>query len=439
MIKFLIKALPDYLLCACLTTGTALGICSGFLLEDPISGNGAAILGISLLLQLLLTAISFRPVLRVLGICAGVVLAGGTAFWAQAFHPMESESENSLFIFILIEIITAVLVFLLTRTRPGTAALFILGTIIQAGAKFLAWPVPLWSFLLFEFCVAAMYFYRTFRVAYTRSDMGKSGGRSFAAQLLVTCLAGLLAASLIFAGIVKPLNPPVRDLKLITQLRSMDLFEVLGIYNVETVLDPDLTSSKDSSDMENGNQKGDQEEDSDDGSSDDENLPGADEEQEGNTNASFHQLLEAIWYDFSSGAWILVLAAVILLITAAVLSPAARRRLWLKRLQLMSEEDQAAAYYSFFLKKLSRAGIKKPENQTLREFSSASAHALSAYDADEVTFGDLTSLYEKVLYGHSRIEESELEMFRKFYSMFHKNMRQEIGSFKYLLKWFLLK
>lgn len=424
----------DTLLCVVLTVSLVPVICSGFVLTDPWSGSMAVIAVCSIVLQLLFVLLARRRVTIWLGVAAGVVIAAALFGYMRMTNPLTDEMANSTFIFVLIQVITALLVFLLSRSRPGVAVLFLIGTLICAGCHFLQYPAPAWCLYSFLAAVAVLFLHRVCAVSLAKAELGSIPAFRRLGQTVLLCAGGMALALSICLGILVPLKLPTQELKLVTQLRSMELMQVLGISSTEVILDSNLASDAPPEETEMSSESGDE---------DSEAPEEYDEAQSGETpnietireniTSAFQQAASAIRYDRGtvSRLWLLLLipAAVI----GAYVLRCVQKKRWRKRVQTLPREDAVVNYYRFFLSRLGRVGLKKRPEHTLREFSSCFKTQLEPFEENGVRFAQLTEIYEKILYGHHRVSQEDYDRFERFYDTFHPALRREIGTLKYYL------
>ncbi len=452
MMQYLRSRLPDWLLCTLMSAALSSAVCSGFEMTSPGKDSVIALFAAAAVMSLIMTALAYRRVLTGLGIAAGVVIAVASVAYLKTVHPLADEAAHAGFIFALVCIIAGILVFLLSRSRFGIVVLFIAGNLIGAGAHFLQFENPLWSFLLFTAAVLVMFFYRVYIISLMNADMGRVRTGKYMTQTVAVCLAAALLASGIFAGIVRPLDPPTHDLKLIRVLKQMEMLEALGIYNVKTVLDPFKDSSSAPDQSEYSNQKGNEQNETMDGQDEDQQQ---EENDDAVTDPSLQIKADAIKYAFKEYhlGWIIPLA-IILILAAAVAYVMSRRRRWRRAVQELSNEELILNYYAYFIRCIAIAGIKKPSQQTLREFAQSSSHELEVFavntgggddaegaekysgmSADAITFGQISDIYERVLYGGMNASDEEREIFESFYDGLAVGLKKRMGLFKYLLNY----
>jgi hypothetical protein len=374
--RYLKNHIPDLMLCALMTLALARAVCSGFAPEELHGGLVAAI------------------------------------------------------------IITAVLVWLLTRSRPGSVALFLAGSILCAGAHFLQFPIPLWCLLLFLPAACASFLVRVYAVAVGRADLVGVKKGAYLGQTVLAALLSVALAGGIFFGVVRPLNPPTQELKLVTLLKSMEPLETLGVASTRIVLDPELASQQEPEDRETGDEADqEQQSDSPQGETDlpDQSLT---ESVRENLTSTLQQTWSAVRYDEHSFQWLWLLLLIPLAVALAYLWRYQSRRRWRSRVQALSREDAVVNYYRFFLKRLGRFGLKRSPNVTLQEYAAANAFQLQPFEGEDCTFAQLTDTYEGVLYGRRQVTDREYAAYEAFFDRFYPALRRELGGVGYWLRAF---
>ncbi len=433
--RYLKSRAADLLLSLCLSVSLIYTISSGFELESVWAGQPYTILPLSLAVLFVLFLAAYRRVLTLICIGIGCGVGVFTVLYMQVNHPLADEAANSTFLYLLITVLTAVLVFLLGRSRAGIIGLFLAGNLIGAGAHFLQFPAPLWSFLLFIPAAFVLYFHRVYLAGLRTAELGKVRPGRHLAQAAVLCLVSLGLAGGLYAGVIWPMDPPTQELKLITILKSMDSLRVLGVSTTRTVLNPDLSSIKPPEQTQRSNEEGEEPDDTQEQPSPppaqqetqpvSENLTGTDQEQLTPVNYPTHQ-----W----NPLWLLLLIPVA--IAGAYVLRILLRRRWRAQVQALPHEDAVMNYYRFFVKRLRRIGLKRPEGHTLRKFAEDTDLQLQPFAVGESTFAALTQVYEGVLYGRRTVTEEEYRMFEDFYDHFCRSLRHELGPVRYYLRIF---
>lgn len=435
MRQHLKNSIADFILCTCMTLALVQAVCSGFVLTDALSGSVIAVLLLSAVLTFVLALLSCSRAATWVGIAAGFVLVVVGLAYVNICDPFTNEAANSAFIFALVQIVTALLVWLLTRSRPGTVALFLIGTILCAGAHFLQFPIPMWCLFLFLLAVSASFLCRVYTVSLQRADIVSGSRKAYFRQTAVVSVAVLLLAGGVFFGVVRPLNPPTQDLKLITVLKSMRQLETLGISSTRIVLDPDLSSTEEPEDEETGNEENEEESDSPEGEND---VPqqSLTETMRESFTSTVQQTWMAVRYDQHNFQWLWLLLLIPAAVAAAYIWHFERRKRWRKRVRALSRENAVVNYYCYFLKRLSRLGLKRSANTTLREYAEINEMQLQPFEGENCRFADLTDTYESVLYGRHRVTDQEYAAYEAFFDRFYPGLKKELGPVRYWLKAF---
>jgi hypothetical protein len=430
--------LGEYFFSLCVAVSLIYVIASGFLMDDVWSGKLSAILPLSALVLLLCYLAAYRRWMTGGAVVVGVILAAAVVIYCQQNHPLADETANSTFLYLLITLLVTVLVYLLGRSRWGTVALFLVGTLIAAGAHFLQFPAPLWSVVVIPTGVIGIFLCRVYLVGLKQALLGREAHWKTWVQSGLLCLLTLALAGGIYGGIIAPLDPPTQELKLISVLRSMESLQVLGVSTTRTVLDTELTSTA-SPELSQSTDQTQEEEDEEpketevpDNGSD---LASDDQQEESSEETD----LSAVSYDTKTlNLWWLWLLLIPALLAGGCGGLMARRKAWHRKQQTLPPEEALMNYYLFFLSKLRRLEFRRPEGQTLRIFVRENQHRLAHYQVDDVTFQWLTEQYERVFYGGQPVTPETLEKCEAFYQHFYPALRQEVGSVGYYLRGFWL-
>ena len=432
MRQYIKQRFADWLLCLGMAACMTEVLCSGFIIEEGAYCSTVMIVAFSAVIQVLFQLISYRRSFVVIGIIAGVLLTAAAVIIIKVTQPFFVEGSDSRLIFTLIFLAASLLVFLLSRTRAGTVALFLLGTITCAGAYFLQFPTRLWSFWLFEIAVFAMFFFRVYTASLLKADLGKVRTGAYMLQMGVVCIAAFVIAGGIYFGAVRPLNPPTQELKLITRLQSMALLEVLGVSDTKVIFDSELASQQTPDTTEFSSDTGNEQNESI-GEAPQQDLPQNDGKNLPDYISDIQQTLDTVNYGVfrTNYIWLLLLIPPMIIVSYAL--RVIFRKRWHHRVQSLPKEDAAANYYSFFLKCFKRMGMQRQSCHTLQEYAENNELQLQAFSAGDVSFSSLTDTYEKIFYGGGSITVKEHTQFVDYYSSFYVNLRRELGGLKYFL------
>lgn len=437
MTHFLKYRVWELLLCVCIGTGLVFHIYSGFLLEDGFSSDILKVVIFLAVETAALILFSYNRLTTGIGIGVGIILLALLLAYARSHDLVSDETGNSLCIAVTVTVLTGLLVYLASRSRPGLIALFLAGNIVMAGSAFLQFPVKAWCFLLFDFAVCVLFWYRNYVKTLRQVQSGKVRMPRFLAQTLLICLAAFVLAGGVYGGIVKPLDPPTRDLKLITKLKQMEILKLTGVYNIVEQLDPNLLSSNDPNGREDGREnEEEQAEEKPENGEEQQKTPDPSQPAEETPGNPETQDAQAIWYDLREIdiPWLIIMIAALIL--AAFLIRYYRKKRWERKVRELPPDSRIVNYYTFFLTRLERAGHKRPVNHTLYEYAQDLEHPLEEFTCGEASFLRLTDIYVRTFYGRNPATEEEALLFAQYYGKFYKALRKEIGIFKYILKIF---
>lgn len=424
MIRHLKSRIWDGLLCVCLSVGLAWSLFSGFLLEDGLYQNVVLVAVITLGIIFLLELFSYNRTFVRAGVASGIVLLIGYLVYIRMNNIWSDETAHSLGVTCTLIVGASLFVYLTSRTRVGILVLFAAGNIVMCGAHFLQFPVHVWNFLLFTFTVFLMFLYRSYLATLMMVESGTVRIAQYMRQAAFLCVLCFLIALGAYFGLIQRINPPTKDLYLITKLENMDLMKVLGISSVRELLDPSMLSGENADQLDYTNQmEQEKQEQSEEEESEEEQNP----EEEDN-------LLSTIRYDISRIRIPWLMLIMLAMGIAAWVWFKQRRKRWLKQLADLSKEAQILNLYHYFLKKYGRAGWKKPAHYTLYEYADNMEYEMELFITEGISFLDLTDIYVRTVYGGGQATDKDMEAYLKFYHAFDQNMIREFGKMYYIRK-----
>ena len=428
----------DWVFCTLLTAGLSVNILSGFELNNSVSDNLPVMILLAAVLQLFcfLGLYSRRALIILSGVfVTALVVVIAYARTSDIFGDDEGFSTQiTAIVLILVSLATA----LLSVTRGGILVFLAAGTVISASAAFLQFPVMKSGFFLFLTAAVLLFLYRVYSV--TRRNTTGGNARSqrfeyqFVLQMIGLVMAGLLLASSVFLLIIKPLDPPTDELKLIEKLEQRRIIERSGIKTVYTFPNFALRSQNETDSSLTGNEP-EATDDPDKLSQDSDML---DEEQDEGKSKENPEGAHAIHYDLNRHIWWIFTALVLLAICLPFLLRELLRRKWYADLLQLDRESQAANLYLYYLRLFEKIGIPRGNDITLREYAARQVRSIEPYDVPETDFGDLTDLYVKVSYGRHELTEKEVERYHTYYQGIRGRIRRETGIFRFLLLYFTI-
>lgn len=424
----------DWILCILISIGLTVNVLSGFDIDD-VAERMPVLIILAIILTLVYFLAAINKITSVIGILAGIVAFIGVVILCRSTNIFVNDAENSTQVFYVVIVAVSLAVFLVCRSRVGIVILFLLGNVIQAGASFLQFPCELWAYLLFLAGTGFMMFYRVYVISVMHSHTGKVRFKGFMMQNVCVCMAALVLASGIFVGIIKPLNPPTDELKLIQKLMSFEVLEKIGVSSVLVQLDKDKLSDQTPEDETATNEKED-DEDKEDIEAPQDSLDNS--KLAGNAMDSMAEQMEkarAISYDAASHWYLWVILAAVIVCFIIWLRKYLRKK-WLDAVDRLPRAEGVLNMYQFFLYGLSKAGYAKASNLTLNEYQGLNTANLQKFDTEQVTFARLTEIYKKAYYGRQSVSEEEYADYKTYYAAFRKNLCKSVGRFKYIFMYF---
>lgn len=428
MKQYLKYRIWDVILCLCISIGLSVNVLSGFQIDDVSERIPVLILTV-IVISFICFAAAINKTTTIAGIFLAVAAFVAAAILCRNYSLLENDAQNATMVFFVVVIVVTVLVFLACRSKVGLWILFLLGNLVQAAAAFLHFPVQIWGYLIFLFATGLMIFYRIYVLSVLRSHTGKVRFAGFMGQNICICLAAFVVASGIFGGIIRPLNPPTDDLKLIQKLMSFDVLQHIGVSSIVTLPNNELQSEQTPDENIATDQRQENEPNGDDAQKEtqDQNEQNSNKEQESAGKAT--ETATAVSYDAKSHwyLYVILVAAVICLI---VFLRSWMRKRWMQQICSLPKREGVIYLYDYFLKGLGLAGCKKARNLTLKEFLTLNQNELQKFDCDGITFAQLTAVYQKAYYGQQTISEEEFELYLKYYAGFRKNVQKAGGKIK---------
>lgn len=428
----------DWLFCSVISAGLSSSILAGFELNDSTSGSIPLLLLFSAVLDLFcfIGLYNRKTSLGLLGLFTAVLI--GVIAYARTSDIFGDDASFASQIVAIVLILTCIATALLSLSRAGILVLLALGTLVSASAAFLQFPVRTAAFLLFLTATVLLFLYRVFSVTRKSTAGGSIRSRhfeyQFVLQMIGITLAGLALAFSFFSFVIRPLNPPTDELKLIERLEQSRIIERTGIATVYTFPNFALRSQEETDSSMTANQP-EATDDPDKLSQDSDTL---DEEQDEGKVKENPQDAYAIFYDLTHHYWWLFAGLILLVICLPFLIKELLRRKWYTNLSSMNRESQIVNLYGYFLRLFEKLKIHRGSDMTLREYAARQARSMEPYDPPDTDFAELTDLYVRVNYGRHEVTEAEAEKYHQYYQGLRGRIRRETGLFRFLLKYFTI-
>ena len=445
--KRYLKHFWDFILCFLIGCSLSVNVFAGYDMRDPWSGNLYAVAAAVLFATVVLFFAHFNRFGMRISLpvtVATLITAVAALYYTGAFSGAGSADANP-FLFQVIVAAVPIVVFWTARTRAGIFILFLAGTFMTAAFDFLKYPVSIQGYFVMIFGSFALFLHRAQdslparaadgfpRPEADRIGPGPASARISVVQPLAISLIAFLLATGIYYGAVKPLSPPTDAAELAQKLMLMKTLEDIGISSKRVIVadkprDPvtalpdrpeELKKQQTEQDKENREQE---------------------KSGEGGRLGNGKNFMDVMAITYKKNADKIRIAAAVaaLLLILAFPIKLLLRKKWYADLLKKPNEEGAVELYLCFVKKLKKAGLKRPEGLTLLEYAAASRERLDRFSVYDADFLRLTQIYLKVIYGYQKISDEEQELFHDFYKEFYKNLRAEMGNLGYCMQFFFI-
>jgi hypothetical protein len=434
--RYLKSSVFDFLLCVAVACSIARTIPEGFYVAEYLSANMPLLIGVCAGVTAWLFVGAYSRRLTVIVIVLSVIGVGAVMLAARSSGAdIFSDAETNPYLYFAILILAAAGTFLLSRTKAGCIVLFAAGTLLLCTIRFLYEKNHLVEFVVFLVCAATLYALRSYRrnMSDAKTAQPRFGVMATTAALVFVLTAALGTAA--FYGVVKPLDPPARELKLITHYMSLETLERLGIADKIPQLDENMTSDKTNDDKKNAKPGTDKKENTLGGVKDDQ-KDDKDKNDPSALDSSNNPLFRVIRYLSDNNLWFLIPVIIAAALAVAILIKKIRRRRWLAALSGKPEREQILIMYRWYMKKLQIMKIRRAPDATLYQFAADASPALKRFAAPAADFGELTRIYVKSCYGEEPASGEEVEKYRSFHQVFYKNCLGYLGRFSYMVRFF---
>lgn len=350
-------------------------------------------------------------------------------------------AENSL-PFALVLVIVPVLVFLLSRKIVGCGVLFMASALACACVQFLFrdWsssPLNVAISLVVIVFSGVLFIYQRYRQSLSSATRtGKTSFWQVAAAASVVSAACVSLGLLVFVLLIQPLNIQTPEIKPFTHYFTRPVIEYSGVYDEQSISDPDTNTSNLNDNME------DTQDDAEGGSVPDEG------QDDGGFNVS--TLFKSVT-SFDITDWTQQFSAIsyktialgilgIILLIAIIIAAIAwwQHRRWLARLKRWERHpkpERIRRAYQFMEERLNKLGIVRPLSLTPLEYAVSAQSELAAFarNTDGIDWLAVTIIYQRACFDIGRTDDSDWDAVRRFYIEFPKNSRGVAGSRRF--KW----
>ena len=419
----------DFILTICIAIGMHLNTFSAFMIRESYMTNYALVAIVTALVMAIMYVIGYNKRTSLIG---GAAIGVALIVWVIILRArgylddLSAEgTDETIPAFWTIVLFGTALIYVLTRSRKVLFFAAPIGLLFCAAFKFLEYPVSVPGLLLLVAAVILELLYLVYKDSLLNASYGNYNIRHFLMQSIAVLLVVMMLSTGVFYGVVKPIDPPTRDLKLITKLMSFDIMELLGVASTQELREPDDEDKDDKDDQKEQEEEEEKEE----------------EEKEDEQNRESEEDISAntITYDERDYTVYWVTALILLLMALPFIvkyTLRARRR---RRLNGLDPNNQAAFVYDFFLKRFKKLGFGKPESATILEYAEQQEDFLLNFRSKEgATFEELSEIYNRHLYSGADVTPAEISKFMSVYNSFYKNAKEFLGNWKYIRKFWIL-
>ena len=411
----------DFILTVLIAIGMHLNTFSAFMIRESYMTNYLLVAVVTTLVMAVMFVIGYNKRNTIIGGAGWAVFLIGWIIYLRAndLINLKEGADETIPAFWSIVIFGSALIYLLTRSRK----------ILFGAFKFLEYPVSVPGLFILIIAIILEILYLVYKDSLLTADYGNYTIRHFLEQSIAIVTVVVMLASGVFYGIVKPLDPPTRDLKLITKLMSFDILELLGVASTQEVKDPN---------------QGDEDQDEEKPPEEKEEEQKKDEENQQNESDDPKESDEkinakTISYEKKNYTIIIVTALIVLLLALPFVIKYALRKRRRRRLNGLDASNQAAFVYDFFLDRLNKLGVGKADSLTILEFVEQQEAVLENFTAEDgTTFEEITELYNYHLYSKTPVKPEDAKKFRAIYDSFYKNAKSFAGTWKYIRKFWAL-
>lgn len=439
--RYVKTAVWDYLLCVVMCCGVNVTILSGFYIPESLQYNYPLLAATALLMCAFLFAGAYSK--KSIWIAAGafVLLAAILLIAARRASGGENvfrDQESNPYLYFIVSVIAIVIVFLLSRTRTGTAVLFAAGSFALAMIQFLYTSDHWIALLLFVLACGAMFLYRNYYKSVLESQTVKTAFGRMLILSIALCLLVTLVGTGVFYGIVKTFDPQARELKLITKYMALETLQKIGIADLNVLPDYDKTTQRTSEEERKAKEEKESKEKKAEGNDTQKEVRNKDPKTPNQLDTSEEAAFQVVSYLKKSHLWVLFPILPLLVAAGAVFAKLRLRKQWLKKLEPESNRVKVTRMYPYYMRKLRRMKIIKAPEDTLFQFVEKAAGPLQHFEAEGADFKRLTEIFVRASYGREEISDPEFNRYLSFHQVFYKNCRQYLGRLKYILKFFYL-
>jgi hypothetical protein len=428
------------LLCLLAAATLLLNFAQGFYIPDGVANSVPLALALCGAVLLYAYFGSYNRVTMVCFSLGAVALAAGAFLWmrGQGIDVVDAaDSDTAVYIYYIAAPIIALLTFLLTRSRLGTAVWFLAGSVFHGLIAYLGYDCKVWCAVGFAAAMVALFLLRQARVTALRSQTKTPNFRAYFGTAVGVAVGSVLLALGIWAAIIRPLAPPTVDVVLLTRYMRYDVLEMVGIAQQYPLPQEEQTAEPPEQTMAA------QQPDQTDEAPPLEQTP-QEQTAETETETALSQpdrteTVASVSYGQDVTPWlVLFLVLLVLLLSSIVPLRRLARKRRLQKLTRGTAQEQIVAMYRFYLRLFGRLGYGRGTHQTEWEYVAAIGDRLAPFLSGGPDLETLTAWYMDARYGGFAADAEICQAMASLYPIFLKNCRTLLGRGRYLTHYFVL-
>lgn len=430
----------EYFMCVAAAAMLLLNTAQGFYIPNKLADNVFLAVAACAVLMLLFFFGGYNKVSMVLAPVAAGALVVLLFFLlrAKGVDIVDEEgSETAFYIYWFAFAVICIAVYLCSRFRLGVVVLFLTGCCIGGILQFLEYPVFAWAGMIFAGACTVLFLLRQYRAQAMDSSTAAPNFRRFFQSAFLLVLASAIVTCGVFFAVIRPLDPPTVDLKLLERYLAFNIIEHTGISDYYQIQDEQQYTDQTDDTIDNT----DEIEEGEPPVSQDEDTPydNMETQPDDSVQPSGETPASQISYTLTPLLRVVLWCALILLVL--ILPPVFRillRKRRLKAFETMEPATQIQELYRFYLKKFRHIGWKKRASETPLEFADRSGEALERYLSGTCGLDRLTDAFMQACYGGGVPSGEVCAGCREIYGVFLKNCKAQMGKARYLLKFYVL-
>lgn len=435
--RYLKNNIWDTILCTIVSAILVQAACKGFYIPEELADSIAAISFTALLFQIFFLLCSYNR--RSIAISM-IILCVAVLVMVIVLRRNPDNAEETLYPLVAFAI--SALVFLFSRSKSRAGALFLFGSIELAGAAFLQYSQNIAAFLIFLWAAGTLFFYRVYRSQLLKLDSVRPALTSFFLTASIISVLIIAVGAGLHHFVIRPLDPPTRELKLITRLISLEVIQKIGVSSEIYLIDNERISDKTEKSDRISSLKGEKDDDSVAPNSPDEDVSAG--QQEGGMAerifGSGKDVESAFAISYQQKNYFIIYGAIgfVLIIVCAICLKRHSRKKWYRKLLQKDRKQQILELYHFFLKKLQHIGFPSADTCTPKEYANRIKAQFIRFAGKDCDFGIISDAFSRSFYGDLHPEENEYQLYLRLYNEFYKNCRKQLGNVRYVFKFYTL-